>query len=129
MIPLCRSVRGVEHPSGAPHIGGLPLRSVCQISSDTLPESHDDVRYNSYAYIKGTKIKAMPNHTSGECCAACTADKECQGWNMPGPHGSDGNDCQLMGSPLVMFNGGQGSTGCAAGVKDPDGRSSCWYVS
>ena len=46
---------------------------------------------------------------------------------MPGPKGDAGTECQLMESPLLMWEGGQAASGCAAAVKDSHGGSDCWY--
>ena len=71
----------------------------------------------------GTLIKTLTDADEGACCAACTAESDCAGWNMP--KGYNGSICQLLKRPLVQWNDAQSVSSCKAAEVDNDPRD-CW---
>lgn len=53
--------------------------------------------------LNGTIYRTVPRVNQSDCCAACTADDKCAGWNMPGPAFEGVGECQLMKEPLVPW--------------------------
>ena len=99
--------------------GGAPPPEQCQSGFDVW---HRDC-LNGTVYKTITKLN--PKTSEGDCCAACSADKDnCAGWNMP--KGDQGTTCQLMKEPLVMWEDGQYDSSCKAAEVDHHSRN-CWY--
>lgn len=99
--------------------GGAPPPEQCQSGFDVW---HRDC-LNGTVYKTITKLN--PKTSEGDCCAACSADKDnCAGWNMP--KGDHGTTCQLMKEPLVMWEDGQYDSSCKAAEVDHHSRN-CWY--